>query len=396
MVIKKEYLVVLNSRNRVQQTLLQLNQNPFTKAYTIERTNNQWGGKEIQQPTLTITYGKAGRTTAEQAMLQYNSLLKNYLDKGYVKASVLSKKEYADLTEQEIIDALGGGFVSDQKGVPKPMLAKSADKCAAGIWEKEWLCSAKLDGARCLMYFKDNLVQTASRGGGSYNAATKHLREDPIIQALFKQNPDLILDGELYKHGADWPLQRISGLARQSEWKEECGELEYWVYDYIDAKQPFSERHKVLKEMKTLFPEDSKIKIVEHVSLSTYLDVKKQHDDWVEQGFEGLCARNPEKEYGVNKRSSLYLIKLKQRQDDEAEVIGIREGLRPEDMCFVLKTKTGIEFAAKPMGTAEDRINYLNNKEKYIGLQATYTYFSLSQDGVPTQPVLKHFRPDDE
>ena len=55
MVIKKEYLVVLNSRNRVQQTLLQLNQNPFTKAYTIERTNNQWGGKEIQQPTLTIT-----------------------------------------------------------------------------------------------------------------------------------------------------------------------------------------------------------------------------------------------------------------------------------------------------------------------------------------------------
>ena len=84
MVIKKEYLVVLNSRNRVQQTLLQLNQNPFTKAYTIERINNQWGGKEIQQPTLTITYGKAGRTAAEQAMLQYNSLLKNYLDKGYV------------------------------------------------------------------------------------------------------------------------------------------------------------------------------------------------------------------------------------------------------------------------------------------------------------------------
>ena len=396
MVIKKEYLVVLNSRNRVQQTLLQLNQNPFTKAYTIERTNNQWGGKEIQQPTLTITYGKAGRTAAEQAMLQYNSLLKNYLDKGYVKASVLSKKEYTDLTEQEIIDALGGGFISDQKGVPKPMLAKSADKCAAGIWEKEFLCSAKLDGCRALMYFKDNLVQVASRGGGNYNAATKHLREDPIIQALFKQNPDLILDGELYKHGADWPLQRISGLARQSEWKEECGELEYWIYDYIDTKQSFSERHKVLKEMKTLFPEDSKIKIVEHVSLSTYLDVKKQHDDWVEQGFEGLCARNPEKEYGVNKRSSLYLIKLKQRQDDEAEVVGVREGLRPEDMCFVLKTKTGIEFAAKPMGTAEDRINYLNNKEKYIGLQATYTYFSLSQDGVPTQPVLKHFRPDDE
>ena len=66
MVLKKEYLVLLNSRNRVQQALLQLNQNPFSKDYTIERTNCQWGGKEIQQPTLTITYGKAGRTAAEQ------------------------------------------------------------------------------------------------------------------------------------------------------------------------------------------------------------------------------------------------------------------------------------------------------------------------------------------
>ena len=49
--------------------------------------------------------------------------------------------------------------------------------------------------------------------------------------------------------------------------------------------------------------------------------------------------KSRKRKYGVNKRSSLYLIKLKQRQDDEAEVIGIREGLRPEDMCFVLKTK---------------------------------------------------------
>jgi ATP-dependent DNA ligase len=246
------------------------------------------------------------------------------------------------------------------------------------------------------MYFKDNLVQTASRGGGSYNAATKHLREDPVIQALFKQNPDLILDGELYKHGADWPLQRISGLARQSEWKEECGELEYWIYDYIDTKQPFSERHKVLKEMKTLFPEDSKIKIVDHISLNTYLDVKKQHDDWVEQGFEGLCARNPEKEYGVNKRSSLYLIKLKAYSDEEFLITGVKEGLRPEDMCFTLVTKDGKPFAAKPMGTAEQRIYYLEHKDEFIGKKATCKYFTYSSDNVPTQPILVHIRPDDE
>lgn len=395
MVLKKEYLVLLNSRNRVQQALLQLNQNPFSKEYTIERTNCQWGGKEIQQPTITVSFGRAGRSTAEQAALQYNALLKNYLDKGYVKASSLSPKDYNSLTEQEIINALGGGFVSDQQGVPKPMLAKSADKCAAGIWNKEMLCSKKLDGVRCLIYYKNGLIQTASRGGGEYNTATKHIRENPIIKELFKQNPDLILDGELYKHGSDWPLQRISGLARLKEWTEECGALEYWVYDYM-SEQPFKERLEVINELRTLFPEDSPIKICEHIPTYSYLEAKQLHDQWVEEGFEGLCARNPEREYGVNKRSALYLIKLKMRQDAEAEIIDVKEGLRPEDMCFVLKTPEGITFSAKPIGEASMRVNYFYNKDKYIGKQATYTYFALSRDGVPTQPVMKHIRPSDE
>lgn len=395
MVIKKEYLVLLNSRNRVQQTLLQLIQDPFSKEFIIERTNCQWGGKEIHQPSIKVTFGRAGRTIAEQAVLQYNSLLKNYLDKGYIKASTLSKKEYNTLSEQEIIEALGGNFISDQQGVPKPMLAKLADQCAANIWNKNWYCSKKLDGVRVLLYFKDNIVQTASRGGSNYNVATKHIRENPIIKELFKQNPSLILDGELYKHGPEWPLQKISGLARLQEWKEECSELEYWVYDFIDTK-PFKERLQILNELKTLFSESDPVKICDHALVSSYSEAKQLHDLWVSEGFEGLCARNPEKEYGINKRSALYLIKLKDRQDAEGTVIGVKEGLRPEDMCFIIQAKNGVTFAAKPLGTAEERIYYLEHQEEYINKQATYTYFSLSEGGVPTQPVLKHFRPEDE
>lgn len=245
------------------------------------------------------------------------------------------------------------------------------------------------------MYFKDNLVQTATRGGGNYNAATKHIRENPYIKELFKQNPSLILDGELYKHSPEWSLQRISGTARQQEWQEECGELEYWIYDYIDSI-PFKERLESLNQLRSLFPENSPIKVCEHVSVSSYIEAKKLHDLWVSDGFEGLCARNPEKEYGINKRSALYLIKLKDRQDDEGEVVDVKEGLRPEDMCFILRARNGATFAAKPMGTAEQRIYYLEHKDEYIGKQATYTYFSLSEDGIPTQPVLKHFRPNGE
>lgn len=239
------------------------------------------------------------------------------------------------------------------------------------------------------------MVQTASRGGSDYNAATKHIRENPILQALFKQNPDLILDGELYKHGSDWPLQRISGLTRLKEWTEECGQLEYWVYDYI-SEQPFKERLEVLNELRTLFSEDSPIKICEHVSVSNYTDAKALHDKWVAEGFEGLCARNPEKEYGVNKRSSLYLIKLKMYADSEWEIVGVQEGLREEDMCFLMKTKEGKQFAAKPIGTAEQRRYYLAHPEEYIGKMGTCKYFTMSNDGIPLQPIFKAVRPDDE
>lgn len=396
MLVREDYLVIINSKNRIQRIRLQLDQNPFTKVYSISRMTGQFGGKETDQPVITVDKGKVKRTVAEQATLQYNALLKNYLDKGYVKLSNLTTKKYSDLTESEIKNLLGGNFVSDQSGIPKPMLAKLADQCSSDIWNKDWWVSRKLDGVRLLMYYKDGEIQTASRGGGNYNAATKHLRENSDIIEIFRQTPDLILDGELYRHGSDWPLQRISGLARQQEWKEECGNLEYWVYDYIDTDKSFEDRWKVLTELKNKLPEDSGIKILEQKKMSGYMAIKKEHDKYVQEGFEGLCARNPDREYGVNKRSAIYLIKLKERKDDEFEITGIKEGLRPEDVCFVLKTKEGKEFAAKPIGDVDSRLYYLNHPNEFIGKMATCTYFAISQDGIPTQPVFKHVRPTDE
>lgn len=396
MLIKEEYLITINSRNRIQRVRLRLTQNPYTHIFTIERISGQYGGKEIDQPSIDIDKGKVKRTAAEQAMLQYNSLLKNYLDKGYLKLSGLTKKQYAELSEEEMKNLIGSKLVKDQSGIPKPMLAKLSDQCSSNIWEKEWIVSRKLNGVRCMLYYRNGEVHSASRGGGTYDVGTKHIRENAVVREIFRQNPDLILDGELYHHGVDWPLQRISGLARQQEWKDECGELEYWVYDYIDTNKAFRDRWKMLQQLKAVIPADNPVKILEQKSMTGYLSIKKEHDRYVKEGFEGLCARNPDKSYGVNCRSANYLIKMKERKDDEATIIDVKEGLRPEDMCFILKTKDGIVFAAKPIGDTETRTNYLKNKEEFIGKQMTYTYFELSKDGVPCQPVAVHIRPDDE
>ena len=244
------------------------------------------------------------------------------------------------------------------------------------------------------MYYKDGEIHTASRGGGTYDPATKHLREDPELLKIFAQKPDLILDGELYHHGTDWPLQRISGLARLKEWTEECGELQYWIYDYV-SNELFKDRLTFLNYLRNTI-HSKNIIVLTHVLINGYLSAKKWHDKFIQQGFEGLCARNPEREYGVNKRSALYLIKLKMFSDAEFEVTGVKSGLRPEDMCFTLKTKDGKEFSAKPMGDVSTRIYYLEHPDEFIGRMATCKYFYYSKDGVPQLPILKHFRPEGE
>ena len=395
MIIREEYLVKLNSRGKIQCQLLQLDYHPLMTKYSIYRHTSQFGGKVIEAPIKEITQGKVKRTIEEQANLEYNAALKYYLDSGYIRLSLFTQKKYTDVTENELLAYLGGSFKTDQKGIPKPMLAKSVDQCVSDILEKDWYCSKKLDGVRCLMYYKDGMVLSASRGGGDYNVATRHLREDPMLVKLFQDNPTLILDGELYIHDVNYPLQKISGLARLQERTEECDKLEYWVYDYVSDK-PFKERYKVLMELQKLFEDNPKIKFIDHVLLAGYYKIKPEHDRYVREGFEGLCARNPEKGYGIGKRSSIYLVKMKERKDDEFEIVGIRTGLRDEDMCFVLKTKEGKKFAAKPMGDAQTRVEYLKHKDEYIGKRATCTYFAISNDGIPTQPVMTHIRPDDE
>ena len=166
MLIKEEYLITINSRNRIQRVRLRLTQNPYTHIFTIERISGQYGGKEIDQPSIDIDKGKVKRTAAEQAMLQYNSLLKNYLDKGYLKLSGLTKKQYAELSEEEMKNLIGSKLVKDQSGIPKPMLAKLSDQCSSNIWEKEWIVSRKLNGCRCMLYYRNGEVHSASRGGG--------------------------------------------------------------------------------------------------------------------------------------------------------------------------------------------------------------------------------------
>lgn len=388
----ESYLVIRNARDKVQVAHYTVEQEANT--YKIRRLTGQFGGKMTEQPLIIIEKGKAKRSVLQQVELEYNSLVKKALDKGYKKLSDLTKTKHDVITASEL-DEIVPKIKTDASGNIKPQLAKSSKDCTINIFEKPMYCSRKIDGVRCLLVWnrKEQRVNSVSRGGGDYDIPTEHLRNDRLIISLFKENPNLILDGEIYVHG--WSLQRISGTARLKTHEERCNKLEYWIYDIADESKTFEERLEYLEYLKELFDDSEKIKIVDHVLLEGWVQIKKYHDKFVSEGFEGLVARKPDKKYGPGKRSSDW-IKVKDYQDDEFEITGISDGLRPEDMCFVLKTKSGKEFKAKPLGDRELKYEYLENWKSYVGKKATVKFFNYSEEGIPTQPTFKSIREEGE
>lgn len=384
MLIREENLVTLNAKNKVQLITIKLSYNPITRTYQINRTSGQFGGKIIYQPAVNITTSNTKNTIGEQASHQYNAIVQNYLDKRYVKLSSLTKTRIELLTEPTIKNLLNGNVISKEYTLPRPMLAKSSDYCSADIWNKPWAVSPKMNGVRMLMYYQNGIVKTISRGNKDYNVATQHLREDPAIIALFTTNPNLVLDGELYIHDFNWPEERIFNLARVSERTPDCDKLEYWIYDYIDIK-PFKERMQILNAIRELFPSDSKIKIINHEIVSGYSIIKKFHDHFVSNGFEGLYARNIDREYGINKRSSLYYVQFKDYKTGEFRINKIE--LDGSNLKFTLANSDEYEFCVNPLNVTDSN-EILSNKEKYIGKKITCKYNVTNKDKVPLQPIL--------
>lgn len=386
-------LVTRNARDKVQTARYKLFQEGNT--YVIERYTGQFGGKITKQPTKVIEKGKAKRSVLQQAELEYNALIKKATDKGYKKLADLTKTKF-DQIEQPELDSIVPTIKTDANGNIKPQQAKSSNDCANSVLDKEFFASRKLDGVRCLMrYDKDSgEVKSSSRGGGDYDASTVDIRRVPELVEFLQMNPELIFDGEIYVHG--WSLQKISGAARKKTYEAaRHGELQYWIYDIADATRTFNERADLLGDMELLFEDNERIKIVEHEYVEGWTKIKRLHDKYVSEGYEGLVLRKPDKKYAPGRRNSDW-IKVKEYQDAEFEITGISEGLRDEDMCFTMVTKRGGKFKAKPIGDRELKAEYLENWPNYVGKMATVKYFDISDDGIPVQPVFKAVREKDE
>ena len=282
----------------------------------------------------------------------------------------------------------------------KPMLAHKFDNKRVD-WSKPVFIQPKLDGVRCV-FTKDGAF---SRTGKKF-MNLQHLFT-PKMFSMFKQNPWLVLDGELYNHDLRDDFEKIISLVRKQkptddDRKEARKLIQYHVYDYafcnpnenkVDLIESdmnrYGKRHDQLTRSNMY---GKHIRYVPARGVHTLDKAKEIHNSFLEQGYEGSILRLD----GAYKNGRSYdLMKFKDFSDTEATIVSWVEGKgkrRGTIGKFIAVDSDGIKFGMPVM----DKFVYLKKNFKamqdWVGKTATYTYFERTKAGSYRHPLFKAIR----
>ena len=308
--------------------------------------------------------GKANETTPyEQAVSEADSKWKAKIDKDYRES----------IEEAKVNESI------------RPMLAHKYDD-KKHLIEWPWLAQPKLDGVRCIITrLEDDNFTFTSRGGKSYDVLYNHTQLQ--IDLIESMEIGDVWDGEIYKHG--WSLQRIIAAVKKYN-PIDTERLEFWRYDIIN-ENTFENRYKIEDSDPGIF-----IKQVDIYTVENEAELKRLHDKFVQEDYEGLILRNPQGLYKKGNRSA-DLLKYKAFQEEEFEIIGT--GVETQKInsdsynCIMFKCRTemGAEFSCRIKGTLIDRQEMLKEADSYIGKQLTVRFFTYTDDTVGSGKKVPQF-----
>lgn len=392
------FLYSRDSADRIR--VLVLKTMKFPTHYEIHRSTGLIDGKLTDQPVIKIDAGKVKRSMQQQAELEFRSIINKQRDKGYKTLQELVNSVITGVPEEYTEDScLDAEFIGTllptgktyADGQRKLMLAKDpkAVKSKKGFnWDRQWWVSRKLDGIRAAIYYDDEgNLQAISRNGINMNPAFEKIFKSKKWKTFFKklqtdESTDIMVDGELYIHGV--PLATLSGLSQKKEYDEERhGELEFWIFDFADSERNAEERATLLNGLSTHFLEEDRIRINAQIKLEDYESIKKIHDIWVLEGFEGAICRDAQRLYGFGTRDDR-MAKVKEFKEEEFKIVGLNDGeKRLEDMTFQCEMVDGKQFKSKPIGTATQKLEYIRNFDNIVGKMLTVKFFNYTPDGIP-------------
>ena len=270
----------------------------------------------------------------------------------------------------------------------KPMLAYKVGKKEID-WSAKNFIQPKLDGVRCI-FTKDGAY---SRTGKQFKNVA-HIEED--LEEFFNDNPNSILDGELYNHDLKHDFEKIISLVRKQkptdEDRFEAGNLvQYHVYDTIWDGVTYEDRYNWLRMNLPIY---KTMTLIANTTVDSIGEAKMLHDVHLAKGYEGSILRTN----GLYEQKRSYnLQKFKDFHDTEATITGYEEGKGKRQGTlgkFLMTDDEGIQFGCPPGKgyTYKDLANMLLNIHDYIGQRATFTYFQRTQAGSYRHPLFKTLR----
>lgn len=250
----------------------------------------------------------------------------------------------------------------------------------------------KLDGMRCIATKNGLFTRT-----GKPIVSVPHIWES--LSSIFDKEPDRVIDGELYAHELKDELNEILSLCRKQLPNEEelaasKESIKYWVYDgYVDSEKTTLER--ILDTQKTVDKREYIIKTPTFVVFNQKA-LDDYYDQFIEEGYEGAMIRNYNAGYEFKRSKNL--LKRKDFITEEFEILdfiegkGTRSGTVGAVTCKLTDNTT---FKPNIKGTHKYLKELWDNREAYVGTQATVQYTKRSAYGVPLYCyVIDINRPD--
>lgn len=275
----------------------------------------------------------------------------------------------------------------------KPMLAYKVDAKPID-WSENVFMQPKLDGVRCIIQTDDQGKVIAYSRTGKPWLNINHILKD--LKPFFDQQPDVILDGELYNHDLRDDFEQIISLVRTQKpspyVRSKSKKLvQFHCYDYANGSDSYKTR------MNNLAVASFYSYCVKYVPTSVvyhYNHAQLKHQAFLERGYEGSILRL-DKPY--EQKRSYSLQKFKDFHDAEATIIGYVKGKGKRTGTlgkFIMKDDEGIEFGCPPGKgfNYKDLTKILNNIDDYIGQRATFTYFERTKANSYRHPMFKTLR----
>lgn len=243
----------------------------------------------------------------------------------------------------------------------------------------------KLDGMRCIAIKKGLFSRK-----GKPILSVPHIHEE--LELFFEAYPEAILDGELYCDKFANNFNSIISLCKKTkptpeDFTESKKHIEYHIYD-LPSSKTFGARLIDLSENLFKLNNSATLVQVKTTFIEKEVDLDSLYGQYIENGYEGQMVRI-DAPY-QNKRTK-YLLKRKEFITEEYTILDIIEGQggRAGTAGFMtFKNKDGKPFKSNIKGNFALLKEYLVNKQKYIGQEATIKYFNQTPERIPRFPFV--------